>query len=189
MRFLMLILAGLTCAGCASSPIPSSIRKQAAGGPTLKDVQQKPDTYAGKKVLWGGKIIEVRNLQEGATMQILQTPLNSLGEPQEIEKSEGRFLVNWHQYLDKEIFRVGRFVTVWGTLTGSSRITLDKEEPPRNLPVVAVDDLYLWPPRYDYSTGASYPPYYYDPYDPYWNYGGAAWGPRWHGRFGLGWGN
>jgi starvation-inducible outer membrane lipoprotein len=64
-RFLVLGLSLLVASTCATPPIAKQYRQEAqAEDLTFSMVLQDPDAYVGDIVLWGGSIIETKNLKE-----------------------------------------------------------------------------------------------------------------------------
>jgi outer membrane lipoprotein len=170
LEFLTLGLILLLASGCATMPIAKEYRNEAAAqNITFSMVLQNPDAYVGRTVLWGGSIIETKNISSGTDIIVLQTPLNRGETPLSPEYSQGRFIARSTYLLDPEIYQRGRKITLAGVLGGKE--TLPLGETTYTYPVVAVKQLYLWPKPRQYA----YPyPYYYDGWGPYW-----AWGPYW----------
>jgi outer membrane lipoprotein len=154
--------------GCAHEPISPSLRREAARGITVAEVQQNPDAYRGAVVIWGGRIVKVTVTGNGTDLYIARTPLNSEEWPRSAPYAEGRFIAHSNNLLEPSAYRVGRRVTVAGTITGTQQGQIGSA--PYLYPVLDVDQLVLWrrPSSY-YYPGA------------YW--GGYGW-PYW----GLGWG-
>jgi outer membrane lipoprotein len=176
-RFLTLSLFLLVATGCATRPIAKEYRQQAAAeGITFPMVLQNPDAYVGKVVLWGGSIIETKNLAGGTNIIVLQTPLDGDEKPVGTEYSQGRFIAHATDLLDPEIYQRGRMVTLAGVVSGKEALPLGTTT--YAYPVVAIKQLHLWkkPTRYPY------PYYYYDYWGPYWGWGPPYWGwgaPYW----------
>ncbi|MCJ7830052.1 MAG: Slp family lipoprotein, partial [Desulfobacterales bacterium] len=77
--------------------------------------------------------------------------------------SEGRFQVVYSGFLDPEVYRKDRRVTVAGTLLGCE--VQRTGDCPHPLLRVAGREIYLWP-EYEYRAPSPYP--YYDPwYSPF----------------------
>src|SRR4030067_2370493 len=116
-----LILLG---SGCAHV-IPEDLRAKTDPSLTFGQVQQDPNLYRGKLVVWGGEIIQTTNQKDGTTlMEVFQRALGWRGEPKETIASEGRFLVLIEKYLDPYLFRRGRKITVAGEILGEESKTL-----------------------------------------------------------------
>ena len=164
-----LILLG---SGCAHV-IPKDLRAKTDPSLTFGQVQQDPNLYRGKSVVWGGEIIQTTNQKDGTTlMEVFQRALGWRGEPKETIASEGRFLVLIEKYLDPYLFRRGRKITVAGEIQGERMQPIGEME--YRYPLILSKQIYLWE-EYIYPV-PYYSPYYYD----------LRWGyPYWRWGFGL----
>jgi outer membrane lipoprotein len=150
----------LLLSGCGPV-ISEQIRRNTDPGLTFKEVLQNPAMFKGKNVIWGGEIIETLNRKEGDTQVIvLQTPLTGRGEPAEAKNSEGRFIFQSSVYLDPQVYKKGRRVTVAGEIIGEEIKPVGEMN--YRYPVMKSREIYLWE---DY---ADYPPYF--PYTYYYPY-------------------
>ena len=85
-RFLALSLLLVALSACATKPIAKQYRQEAkAEDLTFPMVLQNPDAYLEAIVLWGGVIIETKNLKEGTEMIVLETPLGRGERPKSAE--------------------------------------------------------------------------------------------------------
>lgn len=160
--------------GCAHV-ISREMRNQAEKDVSFPQVFRDPDAYRGKIVIWGGKIIETLNREGSTLIRILQIPLDFEGMPGDEETSQGRFLAQKTGYVDPEIYRRGRLVTVAGEVIGWQVEPLGAME--YRYPLVEVREIHLWRthpydcgpfgppcgPWYDYYWGLS-PWLYYRPF-------------------------
>ncbi len=163
----LLVLLSLT--GCAYV-ISSEVRETARKDLTFPMVFQDPEAYKGETVIWGGVIIDTQNRQDGTTLTILETPLDSVGMPQDGVYSRGRFLVVTASFLDNEVYRKGRRLTVAGQVLGKEVRPVGQVQ--YAYPVISARELHLWGMEYR-PYGWAYPSYYWGPY---WGYG---WWPYW----------
>jgi outer membrane lipoprotein len=155
----------LLISGCGPV-ISEQVRRDTDLALPFKEVLQAPSVFKGRKVIWGGEIIEALNKKEGDTqVVVLQTPLTGRGEPKEAKKSEGRFIFQASTYLDPQVYKKGRQVTVAGEIIGEE--TRPVGEMNYRYPVIKSREIYLWedysdyPPYFPYSY---YYPYYYGKY-------------------------
>lgn len=148
----------------ACSTVPEVLKKTPVEPLTLAQVQAQPQEYQGRKVRWGGRILEVSNKENVTWMQVLATPLDRSQRPAQNADGIGRFLVRTSQFLDPAIYEAKREVTVIGTIDGTRERFIDK----RKVPLVVLDAevIYLWAKRSEYKT-LYYPPYW--GYYPYWS--------------------
>ena len=131
-------------AGCAAV-ISKELRESLDPELTFKTVFADPNSYTGKMVLWGGEIIQTRNMQDGSWIELLQRPLGRNDRPNRTAASEGRFLVHHQGFLDPAIYGPGRELTVAGEVTGRRSRSLDQIE--YSYPVLSDKELVLWSPR------------------------------------------
>ncbi len=156
----------------ACAPISQDIRKQAEASAPFAEIQKDPDRFRGTVVVWGGVIVETTNLKESTAIKVMQTSLDFQERPTDVDRSEGRFIIRVDRFLDPDIFKKGRQVTVGGEIVG--RETQPIGEIQYSYPVVQAKELRLW------EQPVPYPPYYYDPW--YWGpyYPWRPWGrPYW----------
>jgi len=154
--------------------ISRDVRKEVTRELSLREVIKDPDAYKGKLVLWGGVIIDSKNLKEGTRIVILQKDLNIRGRPKESDKSQGRFIVLHPGYLDTAIYRKKREITVAGEITGRKVLPIDEIE--YTYPVLIPREIHLWKEE----MKAEYP-YPYWPYPWWWDYPYPYWRhPYWY---------
>lgn len=170
--------------GCVTSPISKELRKQAKPL-TLTQVAANPSTYTGTVVIWGGQVVNTVNSTNGGSIYVLELPLNDVDRPQSPGVSPGRFIARSRGFIDPEVFKAGRLITVAGTIAGVETEPLQKMQ--YTYPVVAIDELHLWHRVYYTYPGWGW-------YGPGWNWGwyGPGWGWGWYGPgwgwYGPGWG-
>ncbi len=97
----------------------------------------------GRRIVWGGQIIRMKNLADRSRIELLAFPLDSRQPPMVGELSLGRFLVERAGYLESADYASGRLLTVTGKLLERVRGKVD--EAPYDYPLVEADTLYLWP--------------------------------------------
>jgi len=170
-RFLFLALFFFGIAGCGY-PISQGLRGEARKDLTFPMVLQNPTAYIGSIVIWGRKIIETHNVTGGSEIIVLETPLDYQEMPESEKYSEGRFIVKSSAFLDPEIYKKGKKITVAGEIIGKETEPLGKTK--YTYPVILIKQIHLWrrirlyrysPPYYWY--GPSYRDYDWDWYGPY----------------------
>ena len=109
---------------------------------SLGQMRLHPEKYKGRKVLLGGVILTSRHLKEGAVIEVLQKPLTWRNAPKDVDQSEGRFLVVSAGFLDGEIYRRGRMITVVGAVLGIRSQVLGEID--YRYPLISMDKLVLW---------------------------------------------
>ena len=154
--------------GCAS-PISRQLRQEADKNLTFTMVKDNPQVYKGKIVIWGGMIIETVNQPKMTEITVLESPLGSNEKPGGKVHSQGRFIARSHKYLDPEVYKKGRKVTVAGEVTGKEVKPVGKMK--YAYPVINVKQLYLWN-----RTRAVYTAYdYYGGWDWYSYFPSGSW--------------
>jgi outer membrane lipoprotein len=125
----------------------------------------------------------------GETVLVIrQTDLDIEKRPKDLDRSAGRFLVKSGGFLDPEIYKGGREITVGGELAGQEVLPLGDTK--YSYPVVIAKEIYLWEKRqliipyypywWDYPYGwYGYPHWRYPPYGwfgyPHWRYPPYYW--------------
>jgi outer membrane lipoprotein len=172
-RIFVSVLLVVSVSGCAY-PISQHYREEAKEGLTFPTVLKDPTAYAGSVVLWGGTIIDTVTLSEGSEIFVLQTPLDYREKPEADIYSQGRFIARSSSFLDPEIYKNGRRITLAGEITGKVTLPLGKSK--YTYPVVAIKELHLWKKTRTYI----YPyPYYGWYYGPGWGWGWYGPSPYW----------
>jgi len=156
--FMVLLTLGIY-AGCAT--VPSRQFRQQVGPPVPFHELLKGDAHRGERIVLGGYILETVNEPDGTRITVLQAPLNSRNEPKATDLSQGRFVVRTDKFLDPEIYRKDRKLTVGGEVSGVSPQPLGNRT--YRYPVIKAEEIYLWPKEPRYTR-----PYY--PYYDYWYY-------------------
>jgi len=157
-------MALLLIAGACMHPISKQLRQEARkDNLPFATVFADPAAHKGRIVLWGGKIIEVTNTNDGTEIIVLETPLDFLGVPESAQSSRGRFIARIPKFLDPAIYSADRDITLAGEVVGVEEKELGKTK--YKYPVVLTRELYLWERSYtqnsDYWYGPYWGPYYY----------------------------
>ncbi|MCL5099015.1 MAG: Slp family lipoprotein [Candidatus Omnitrophica bacterium] len=160
--------------GCMSYPISKAVRKEAKDI-TLSQVIVNPKAYQGTVVIWGGRIIKTVNETNGGAIYALETPLNRYEQPVPRRGSKGRFIARSSGFLDPQLYRPGRLITVAGRISGVKVEPIDKVE--YGYPKLQILEITLWSQRV-------IPYYYYYP-PPGWDW---DWDMGWDGDWGWGYG-
>jgi outer membrane lipoprotein len=79
---------------------------------TFQELLKDPRKYRGKVILQGRVIIETLNKMDETVMKVRQTELEIEKRPQTLDRSARRFLVKSAGFLDPEIYKEGREITV-----------------------------------------------------------------------------
>jgi len=184
-RFYIFLISLVFLSGCVhviSRGVLHEVDREISFAALIKE----PDAYQGKVVLLGGVIVKTVNKQEGTLLEIYQSRLDREGRPVDTDVSEGRFLALYQGFLDSEIYKQGRQVTIAGTVQGEQVEPLGEIE--YRYPYLLITEIHLWeekePVRYEpYPWGPRYDPW--DPWGPWGLWGWHSWQyprhyHRWH---------
>ncbi|HKR76007.1 MAG TPA: Slp family lipoprotein [Rhodanobacter sp.] len=109
------LLLGL--AACAPAPIYKVAPGTIAATPM--QAAQAPEQYAHGQVIWGGRVVDVRNLPDHSEIEILAYPLDSSQRPKFGAGGNGRFIALMPGYAEPMNYPNGAPITVDGQLAGS----------------------------------------------------------------------
>ncbi|HEX9948547.1 MAG TPA: Slp family lipoprotein [Thermodesulfobacteriota bacterium] len=186
-RFFILVMVLSLVSGCTHA-VSRGVLKQVDRKITFAELLKAPNAYQGKVVLLGGIIVNTINKQEGTLLEVYETALDREGKPLNTDKSEGRFLALYQGYLDSEIYKQGRKVTIAGAVQGEKVQLLGEIQ--YHYPYLIVKEIRLWKEE-ELAYYDQYGPYpwgpWYDPWYPWGPWGWYPWGyPRYyhHGRHG-----
>lgn len=129
-----------TLAACASSPVAPETEPVLPLGPAhVLEEKSQP----GDRVIWGGRIVAVRNLTDHTELAVVSYPLDRADRPRLAEEPGVRFLVRRSGFLEPVQYAPGRFVTVLGTVAGIEHAEVDEYRLAH--PVLTAERLHLWP--------------------------------------------
>ncbi len=145
-------------AGCASAP---KFDMTGVNTATTPSEAVRIDSTRGTKVLWGGTIVNSKNLESSTQLEVLAYPLDSRMRPLTTREPLGRFLIEHPSYLETVDYAAGRLITITGTLTGTTQGKID--EATYIYPVVASQQMHLWSksgedsgPRVNFGVGVMF---------------------------------
>ena len=98
----------------------------------------------GATQLWGGVIVEVRNLADSTWIEVVSYPLHRQ-QPLIGGTTNGRFLLRAPGFLDPLDHRVGRALTARGRISGFEDGRIG--EVAYRFPVLSAQEIHLWPDR------------------------------------------
>jgi outer membrane lipoprotein len=140
MKSTCLLFAALLLSACASAPEFDTRDTEPALTPP--EAVENATALKGKKVVWGGAIINSTNLKDMTRLEVLAYPLDGDYYPQRDKTAYGRFLLIKEGYLETLDYAPGRLVTVSGTLEGIRKSKLDESE--YTYPLVRAEKIHLW---------------------------------------------
>ena len=136
-----LLLLFTACAPAISKGMKDQVDKNLR----FREVFSNPDAFRGRVVMWGGVIIEAKNQKEGTLLEILQKPLDWIGQPEDGDESEGRFLALYEGFLDTALYAKGREITAAGEIRGKRVQPMGEVE--YSYPLMSAREIHLWPER------------------------------------------
>ena len=156
-------LATLVLTGCASvSPGDnrsiSTRNTDSTNAVSISAARQDPSNHAQREVHWGGIIERIENRENTTWIEVVERPLNRVGQPHTQRLSGGRFFAVIPQFLDSADYHTGAIVTVTGTLQGIHTRAIG--DTIYDYPKVAVSDHTLWLPSSTVVAAERYNPYY-----------------------------
>ncbi len=96
-----------------------------------------------RRVIWGGRIVDARNLADSTELVVLGFPLDRSQRPRIREQPVGRFIVRYPGYLETGVYAPDRLVTV------DARVVARESRPVGEAsylyPVASARAVHLWP--------------------------------------------
>jgi outer membrane lipoprotein len=142
--------AALTLALVACTPPPVLKPKETPQNIAPDMAAAAPALYRGAEILWGGRIVEVRNRADASEIVIVAYPLDSGQRPRSKEPSQGRFIAVLEGYVESYDYPHDRFLTLSGKVDGS--LAEDVDEQPYVYTIVRAEGLHLWPVGFEKSA-------------------------------------
>ena len=133
-------------AGCAT-PVFKDAPATAA---IPADVASQLENYHDADVVWGGKILDVRNLADTTEVQIVAYPLDRAQRPDQTAPTEGRFFVSLPGYVESIDYPPGRFLTLRARFRGTRVGLVDERD--YVFPIVGDATVHLWPVNFPYEN-------------------------------------
>jgi outer membrane lipoprotein len=140
-----LVLAALAAliGGCAPPPIYKPDASLISAMPA--QVATTPENYSNREVIWGGRVIEVRNFPDHSEIELLDYPLDSSQRPRTDQAAAGRFIALMPGYVESMDYPAGALMTLRGTLEGVRPGKVG--EAGYVFPVVRVTQSHRWTPQ------------------------------------------
>ena len=140
MKTTLSLLVALLLAGCVSTP-PIANAPVLSPAPYLAGEQI--ERYLDVDVLWGGSIVETRQFDRYAEIEVVAYPLDHLQRPALDAPEQGRFIALRAGQLDTREFTRGRFLTLRGPITGDRLRELRGQT--ERLAEMDAREIVLWP--------------------------------------------
>ena len=161
---LALFLAAFS-AGCVTAEPLKAAPGVALATLTVAEARRAPPA-SPETVRWGGTIVGITNTANDTTqVEIVARPLRSSGRPINDDRSDGRFIAEFKQFLDPEIYTAGRDLSVIGTVADTVEGRIGETR--YRFPLLHVSDHRYWkplPPQRAFSHSPVHDHYHYDPF-------------------------
>ncbi|HET9835958.1 MAG TPA: Slp family lipoprotein [Rhodanobacteraceae bacterium] len=130
-------------AACAPPPIYKPDPSVIAANPA--QVAAAPERYGNAQVIWGGRVVTVRNFPDHSEVEMLDYPLDSSQRPRVNETAAGRFIALMPGYVESMDYPEGTLMTLRGTLAGTRAGKVGNAD--YVFPLVQVAQSHRWTPR------------------------------------------
>lgn len=140
---LFLLLLTLSVTSCATG-ISDQARSKVNYYGTFSQLQQQPDKFLQKTVIWGGKVIEIRSMAAATELIVLQLDLNGQDRPKNDDDSQGRYVARSKGFVDPAIYPKGTLVTIIGRFVETDQRMIGEMR--YQYPVIEIDEIKKWPP-------------------------------------------
>ncbi|MBS0432644.1 MAG: Slp family lipoprotein [Proteobacteria bacterium] len=137
-----LALCGLLAA-CGPAPIYRTDNATVTATPS--QVATSPTRFAGQEVVWGGRIVAVRNFPDHSEIELLGYPLDSSQRPQFDKDAGGRFLALMPGYVEGMDYPADAPMTLQGRIEGVREGKVG--EAGYVFPLVRVQQSHRWTPE------------------------------------------
>lgn len=139
MIFMVILMAG--CAQPVFDPAGT------APGLTPRFASHDPGAALDRRVIWGGEIVDARNLAHTTELVILARSLSRSQRPRAGGEPLGRFIAEYPGYLETVVFAPGREVTVLGVVDDVETRPVGESE--YTYPILRTESVHLWPEQHD----------------------------------------
>lgn len=113
----------------------------------------------GQVVSLSGIVLKAKRLDGMTEIEVLQLPLEAHGRPTDDRRqSQGRFLARQTTFLDPAILATRPTVTVYGVMEGIVERPLEPGSDDYAYPIIAIQDLTIWPQELLQPYSGSYVP-------------------------------
>ncbi|UCF73572.1 MAG: Slp family lipoprotein [Deltaproteobacteria bacterium] len=169
MRGILIVATTVLCfSGCAHV-ISKEVRQEVNTEIAFSELRETTQAYQGEVVLLGGVIVKTVNKKDGTLLEVYQTEIDRRGKPIQLDVSGGRFLAYYKGFLDSELYRKGRRVTIAGIVQGEQTLRLGELD--YRYPYLVVRDIHLWRQeqlrKYDYYPWGLWDPWCWHPWYPW----------------------
>jgi len=140
---LIAALAFALLTACAPPPIYKPDASIITATPA--QVAATPERYRNAQVIWGGRVVAVRNFADHSEIELLDFPLDSSQRPRLKEPALGRFIALMPGYVEGMDYPERTLMTLRGTLEGVRAGKVGEAD--YAFPQVAVAQSHRWTPQ------------------------------------------
>ncbi|MDF3981201.1 Slp family lipoprotein [Luteibacter sahnii] len=131
----------LALVACAPAPIYKATPNTVSVPPS--QVARTPERYGNADVIWGGRIVQVRNFADHSEIEVLAYPLDASQRPKAADDTgAGRFIASMPGYVESLDYPNGGLITVAGRLNGTRAGNVGQAS--YTFPLVSVNQSHVW---------------------------------------------
>lgn len=145
---LLILLLSTLISSCATTSKFDISQTNKALTPNI--VSAEPDINIGQTVLWGGTILDIKNLKDTTQLEILAYPLNSSHRPMQDKSPLGRFLIIHTGYLEPATYVQGAQLSVMGIIGKNKSAKVGDSKYVYS--VINSTQMHLWNPKTNKSN-------------------------------------
>ncbi|MEO7149828.1 MAG: Slp family lipoprotein [Rhodanobacteraceae bacterium] len=142
-RALAFLFAALLLGACAPAPIYKTDSSIVTATPS--QVAAAPDRYRDRRVIWGGRIVAVRNLPGHSEIEMLGLPLDPSQRPRLDQPAGGRFIAIMPGFVEPMDYPPGTLMTLRGRINGTRMGKVGEAD--YAFPLVRSEDAHRWTPE------------------------------------------
>lgn len=167
MKGLLVIIAIVLLTGCVTYPESVKV-PEGTQLASFESVNQANSQLNDQQARWSGVIAEITNLSKQTRLEVLYYPPEGNGRPKTKGEPAGRYRVYVDKFLEPEIYKKGKSITVLGKVANKELAKIGEFE--YEYPTLQQSTVYLWPKKRDLTKVEFY-------------YGWHGYHPRyyWHG--------
>ena len=133
----------VTLAACSPPPIYKP--DASLNGAAPAQVAAAPERYRDVEVIWGGRIVAVRNFPDHSEVEMLDYPLDSSQRPRVNQAEGGRFIALMPGYVEGMDYPAGTLMTLRGRVDGTRAGKVGQAD--YMFPLVRVEQSHRWTPE------------------------------------------
>lgn len=139
---LLVLLFFTFLTACASTPDFDTTKVDRSLTPKSMAAQADIEHDKNKVILWGGTILDTRNMETLTRIEVLAYPLNASHRPLTESEPLGRFIIEHQGYLEPTSYAQGREISVIGKVSGSESGNVGESK--YTYAVIRSEQIHLW---------------------------------------------